>query len=157
MTRARIIIISIIAFSAAIIIGYFVSVLEIFPNNKLDSSLRKAIQNKRGGILTIQEITPFRWDRLDIYTPYSTYKDEKGKMIDIDEGHCLLVFSENGVPVSLLNYKRYYGDFSGLTRKDGYNPSTARFKVLDKNHSNWIKLEWAQGESPTTGSSGFHR
>jgi len=138
--------VSVLVFCAAIVIVYFVSALEIIPSNNLDSSLRKAIQNKRGGILAIQEITPFKWDRLDIYTPYTRYRDEKGKIIDIDEGHCLLVFSSSGVPVASLKFKRYYGDFSGLYREDGYNPLSARFRVPDQDRNKWLKLEWAEAD-----------
>ena len=141
--------ISVVALTVTIIIGYFVSALEIFPSNRLDSSLRKAIQNKRGTILNIQDVTSFKWDRLDIYTPYTSYKDEKGEIIEIDEGHCLLVFSNSGVPVSKLKYKRYYGDFSGLHREGGYSPLSAHFRVPAQSQSKWLKLEWAQAESPT--------
>lgn len=149
MTRKRKIIISVMILTVAVITGYFVSALEVFPSNRLDSSLRKAIQSKRGTILNIQDVTVFKWDRLDIYTPYTSYKDEKGEIIEIDEGHCLLVFSDNGVPVSKLKYKRYYGDFSGLHREGGYIPSSARFRVPAQSQSKWLKLEWAQAESPT--------
>jgi hypothetical protein len=149
MIQARKIIISVVALSSVIIIAYFVHVLEVLPRNSLESLLRKSIQSKRGAILNIQDITPFKWDKLDIYTPYTSYKDEKGKTIDIDEGHCLLVFSDNGVPVSKVKYKRYYGDFSGLHREGGYSPSSARFRVSDQGQSKWLKLEWAQMQSST--------
>jgi len=149
VTRKRKIMISVVALTVMIITGYFVSALEIFPSNRLDSSLRKAIQSKRGTILNIQEVTPFKWDRLDIYTPYTSFKDEKGAIIEIDEGHCLLVFSDRGAPVSKLKYKRYYGDFSGLHREGGYSPSSARFRVPAQSQNKWMKLEWAQAESPT--------
>ena len=144
MTRKSKIVISVVALTAAIIANYFVSDLEIFPKNQLDSSLRKAIQSKRGAILNIQDVTIFKWDRLDIYTPYTTYKDEKGEKIEIDEGHCLLVFSDSGVPVSKLKFKRYYGDFSGLYREGGYNQSSSRFRVPEQRQSKWLKLEWAE-------------
>ena len=51
----------------AIVIGYLLIALEVFPSNQLESTLRKAIADKRGGTLNIQEVTPFKWDRLDIY------------------------------------------------------------------------------------------
>lgn len=133
----------------AIIIGYLLVALEVFPTNQLESTLRKSIADNRGGSLNIQEVTPFKWNRLDIYTPYTSYKDENGREIDVDEGHCNLVFSYNGAPVATLNFKRYYGDFAGLHRKEGYTPATARFKVADKNKGSWVKLEWAGDESPT--------
>lgn len=132
-----------------IIIGYFLVALEVFPSNQLESTLRKTIAEKRGGTLNIQEVTPFKWDRLDIYTPYTSYKDENGRRIDVDEGHCQLIFTNNSAPVATLKFKRYYGDFAGLHRKEGYTPATARFKVADKNKGSWIKLEWAGEESPT--------
>lgn len=125
-----------------IIIGYFLVALEIFPSNQHESSLRKAIAEKRGGTLTIQEVTPFKWDRLDIYTPYTSYKDENGRRVDVDEGHCQLVFTNNGALVATLKFKRYYGDFAGLYRKEGYTPASARFKVAETNKGSWVTLEW---------------
>lgn len=135
--------VGIIATSCCLVIlfGYLVSMMEIFPKNQLDSSLRKAIESKRGAILYIHEITPFKWDRLDIYTPYTSYKVEKSRKIDVDEGHCHLIFSENGIMVAKLKFKRYYGDFAGLYREGGYTPSTARFNVSNSNKGSWVKLE----------------
>lgn len=118
--------------------------LDLLPKTELDSSLRKSIQNNKGGIVTLTDVTKFHWDRMDIYTPYSVYKDADGKTIEVDEGECLLVFSDKGVTVSLLKFKRFYGDFSDLHREGGYTPSDARFKVvLGKDH--WVKLAWAGG------------
>lgn len=143
--------IGIITFSCclAIAIGYLVVAREVFPSNKLESTLRKAIEEKRGGTLNIQEVTPFKWDRLDIYTPYTSYKDQNGRKIDVDEGHCHLVFTQNGSSVASLTFKRYYGDFAGLHRKEGYTPASARFKVAGKDKGAWVKLEWIGEDSPT--------
>ena len=133
----------------AIVIGYLLVALEVFPSNQFESTLRKAIAGKRGEPLNIQEVTPFKWDRLDVYTPYTTFKDENGRTIDVDEGHCYLVFSKNGATVSTLKFKRYYGDFAGLHREGGYSPSSARFIVTDPSKGSWLKLEWIGTESPT--------
>ena len=125
---------------------FFEPYLNLIPKSELDSALRKSIQSNKGGIVNLTDVTKFNWDRMDIYTPYSAYKDANGKSIDVDEGECLLVFSDKGTPVSLLKFKRFYGDFSGLHRESGYTPSDARFKVVPaKDQSNWIKLEWVSG------------
>ncbi|NJD55048.1 MAG: hypothetical protein FIA94_01435 [Nitrospirae bacterium] len=143
--------------AVALIIGYLIFGLDLIPKSRLESSLRKAVKDNKGGTISINDLTTFKWDRMDIYTPYSTYKGANGKAIDVDEGECLLVFGYKGAVVSILNYKRFYGDFSSLYREGGYSPSSARFKVPVKDQSNWIKLEWAQNESPAKGPSGLHR
>ncbi len=99
--------------------------------------------------MTIQEVTPFKWDRLDIYTPYTNYIDENGRRVDVDEGHSHLVFTNKGALVATLNFKRYYGDFAGLYRKEGYTPASARFKVADTNKGSRVTLEWGGEKSPT--------
>lgn len=136
--------------AVAVAIGFLTSDFDLIPKSKFESSLRKSIQNNRGGIIAISDMTTFKWDRMDIYTPYSTYKDPSRKVIEVDEGECLLVFSGKGAPVTVLKFKRFYGDFSELHREAGYNPSNARFKVPAKDQSKWLKLEWAQTESPTS-------
>jgi hypothetical protein len=148
------IVIAFIFIFLALILTLFIKVVlpNLFPKNRLESSLRKSIQSNRGGIITIHDLTTFEWDRMDIYTPYSTYKDAKGKTIDIDEGECLLVFTKKGLPVSLVKYNRFYGDFSGLYRKGGYSPLDARFKVPGGTQSHWLKLEWVQDKGPTSRS-----
>ncbi len=126
---------------------------DIFPKSRFESSLRKSIRNNRGGIVTIRDLTTFAWDRMDIYTPYSAYKDAKGKIIYVGEGECLLVFTKKDLPVSQFRYNRFYGDFSGLYREGGYSPSDARFKVPDGSQSHWLKLEWVQDKGPMSESS----
>jgi hypothetical protein len=157
MTRTKKIISAFALLIVTIVLVLIASALDIFPKSRLESSLRKSIQSNRGGIITMRDLTTFEWDRMDIYTPYSTYQDAKGKTIDVDEGECLLVFTKKGLPVSLLKYNRFYGDFSGLYHKGGYSPLDARFKVPGGIHRYWLKLEWVQDKSPTSGSSGSLR
>jgi len=140
--------------SMAIILGYLVLAPEIFPKSQFDSSFRKAIESKRGDILDTQKITQFEWDRLDIYTPYMNYKDENGTKIDVDEGHCHLVFSNKGIVIETLKLGRSHGDFAGLYREGGYNKSSARFRVSPLSKGRRIKLEWAEREGPTSAKTG---
>ena len=140
MTKTKKIVGAVAILVLTIVIVLLALSLDFFPKDKFESSLRKSIRNNMGGIISIRDVTPFNWDRMDILPPYSRFRDASNNEIYIDEGHCLLVFYEKGNPIYHLTFSRRFGDFAELYREGGYSPLEARFMVPNEKHRYWLKL-----------------
>jgi hypothetical protein len=140
MNRTKIII-GIIALFLFIGLGFVAWVFDFFPSDAFEASLRKSIQQNRGGTIAMKNLTPFEWDRLNIYPPYSSVEGMGEKFIQVDEGSCILVFLKNANVVYHLEYNRFYGDFAELYRDSGYSPEEAIFSIPSNGHKYWLKLE----------------
>ena len=140
--RKKILIVAISLLVAGIISGLAVVLISfnVFPHNQFDKQLRAAIHKNQGGVVQIANLTPFSWDRMYVYTPYSQVEEVNGEKIDVDEGSCALLFKEKGKTTCLLVFHRRFVDFSGESREEGYTPEEAIFSVQA---GDWPALKWA--------------
>jgi hypothetical protein len=93
--------------------------------------------------IELKTVTPFDWDRLYVFGPYtrhfsiseivgSTWSDICVTSIQSDDGIVLLIFTLNGQPVQCVEYGRGNGDFDMLENvRSGISIKDARF-VLDR-------------------------
>lgn len=88
--------------------------------------------------IDISTITSFEWEKLYLFSPYSTpeqifktlgFSDDIKSFISYDDGIILFVFVNNNKVVQYMDYPRN-PDFNPVVRESGYNPSEAIF-VLD--------------------------
>ena len=130
--------------------GYILNEIDFIPQDNFDALLRKTINDNKGGHFNISNITPFAWDRLYIFPPYSdtTFIENNehaaignADIIDADEGSCLLIFVLDNNIVYQLRFNRRYGDFfKQAFRKEGYSVEEAQFTVPNKD-GYWLKIE----------------
>jgi hypothetical protein len=103
----------------------------------LDKLVNLYKNGKVNGI-DISSITPFEWEKLYLFSPYSTaeqifktlgFTDDIKSYISADDGIILFVFVKDKKVVQYLDYPRN-PDFNSVVRESGYSPSEAIF-VLD--------------------------
>lgn len=95
-------------------------------------------KNGKVDAIDISTITPFEWEKLFLFSPYSTaeqifktlgFSDDIKSFISYDDGIILFVFVKGNKVVQYLDYPRN-PDFYSVVRESGYSPSEAVF-VLD--------------------------
>ena len=96
-----------------------------------------------GTIVDMRAVTPFRWERLHIFPPYTDEATLRGDLgadweraagrIRSDDRIDLLVFVDTGRVVASVEQPRASGDFSLLYRKGGWTPKSAKFRVRRTN------------------------
>ena len=93
--------------------------------------------------LRLEALTPFGWDRVYIFPPYTTpegvrkslgFDWPKASAIGIDsrDDINLLVFVKDGRVVQYVAYPRVHGDFHQLGDPSGYSPEEAVFVVEEE-------------------------
>jgi hypothetical protein len=101
---------------------------------KLDKILTDSINGKQ---IDIAELTPFEWEQLYIFKPYTpisvidaelgyVWTEAEKTFINQEEGFDLLVFTKNDTVVNYIKWFRNKGDFSRVNRIK-YQPSNAKF------------------------------
>jgi hypothetical protein len=99
--------------------------VNLFKNGKVDG-------------IDISSITPFEWEKLYLFSPYSTaeqifktlgFTDDIKSYISADDGIILFVFVKDKKVVQYMDYLRN-PDFNAVVNETGYSPSEAIF-VLD--------------------------
>jgi ABC-type amino acid transport substrate-binding protein len=97
----------------------------LYKNDKIDA-------------IDISTITPFKWEKLYFFSPYSTaeqifatlgFSDDIKSFISYDDGIILFIFVKENKVVQYMDYPRN-PDFNSVVRELGYSPSEAIF-VLD--------------------------
>ena len=145
-TKRRIVI-ALLATCATAAIFLVVRGYEIIPSSRLDRDLRSAISHNRGGTIDLSRITQLQWDHLAIFPPYSSVSNANGQADDVDEGHCVLQFTNRNQTVYILRFNRRYGDFATLGNNKGYSPEESVFAVED-GHNHWPKIKLVKHELP---------
>lgn len=123
-------------------------------NVALERRISKGVGSGDGATVRISEITSFSWSQLHVfppYTPVATINADLGFTwwladhtgIELDDGHTLLVFVQDGRVSSWLMQPRGQGDFSSLYRAGGYTPEEAVFVVKRDGHG-WPYLRWGR-------------
>ena len=117
-------------------------------------SIQKALIKNENPII-LNKITNFKWDKLYIFSPYTSKSDILEALnfqwegvnkinIEMTDGMCLLVFVQNRTVVKAFEFNRKYGDFVPLVQANPYSPNDAIFYVyLD--HNRRIVLKPIQG------------
>ena len=79
--RKKILIVAISLLVAGLISGLAVVLISfnVFPHDQFDKQLRAAIHKNQGGVVQIPNLTPFSWDRMYVYTPYSQVEEVNGE------------------------------------------------------------------------------
>ena len=120
-----------------------------------DAALGDRIANKVAkdrGLLRMAALTDFQWERLHIFTPYSSWDTieaelgfawPEGRRLHLEEREdiCLLAFVESSRVVRYVAQHRRRGDFSGLHRKVGYARDDAVFRI-DRSQG-WPRIVFA--------------
>ena len=131
--------------------------LSYFYSGKVGKAIRKELRELNKQELVMSEITPFEWDELFLFEPYtSNYTVCKKIDIPFDQcekeipeksggdGEMYIVFLKNKNIVHKEMYIRFNGDFTPLNFKQPLTPSTAIFFVKEKGKSAsgkpWLKL-----------------
>jgi hypothetical protein len=121
------------------------------PNGLALSTLKDDIRSEK--TISLPAYTTFDWDRVYIFHPYipeSVIREDTGTDVKFphsgSEGHCLLVFTKQGLAPKSFEVQRNRADFSRLYRKQGYSRDEAIFNVIvDKSPiQNWWYLERGQ-------------
>jgi hypothetical protein len=111
---------------------------------QLESDLDLLIESYKVGkvdVIDISTITPFAWEKLYLFGPYSSKKEiakitgikrlgNLRSMIETNDGIVLFVFVDQNKIVQYMDYHRN-PDFAESVRDSGYGPSEAIF-VLDE-------------------------
>jgi hypothetical protein len=123
--------------------GVLASVLTSRCASEGDAALgdRIAVYVTRGqSPLRMSELTDFTWDRLYIFTPYSSWNSvetdlgfswPQGRALHLEEREdiCLLAFVAEKQVVRYVGQNRARGDFGSLYRKEGYTREEAIFRI----------------------------
>jgi hypothetical protein len=95
-------------------------------------------KNGKVGAIDISSITPFEWEKLYLFSPYSSaenifktlgFTDEIRSYIATDDGIILFVFVKDNKVVQYMDFPRN-PDFNSVVNDSGYNQVDAIF-VLD--------------------------
>jgi hypothetical protein len=114
---------------------------QITQREQLAADLDKLVNLYKNGKVNgidISSITSFEWEKLYLFSPYSTaeqifktlgFTDDIKSYISTDDGIILFVFVKGNKVVQYMDYPRN-PDFNSVVRESGYSPSEAIF-VLD--------------------------
>jgi hypothetical protein len=110
---------------------------ESYSDSKLISDIDRTIANNK--VLNLQTITPFAWDKLYIFTPYTSEaeikkclgfnSEEVGDRGVQSDSINLMVFVKDGKAIEHLEYPRSKGDFVEIKNCQNFTPETALFTV----------------------------
>jgi hypothetical protein len=103
------------------------------------SALKEDIRDQKS--ISLRTYTTFDWDKVYVFPPYtheSLIKEDTGTKVKFphsdSEGHCLLVFTNQGQVIKEIEVQRSRADFSMLYRKEGYSRDEADFNVVVDKH-----------------------
>lgn len=116
----------------------------------LEDQIATEVSKGNGTVLRVAELTPFVWDRLHVFEPYTPpgvirqelgfpWATAKSIGLESDERHALLVFVRDRRVVAFVMHPRNRGDFAGLHLVDGYTSENAVFAVGQK-QDGWLVL-----------------
>jgi hypothetical protein len=114
---------------------------ESHSDSKLISDIDRAIANNK--VLNLQTVTPFAWDKLYVFTPYTSGAEikkclgfnweEVGENGVQSDSINLMVFVKDSKAIEHLEYPRPKGDFAEIKNCQNFTPETAVFTVkIDK-------------------------
>ncbi len=116
---------------------------------------RLAADAATGSAIRLSDYTPFDWDRVHIFAPYTpatTIRNEVGSRVPFprrhSEGHCLLVFLSRGRVAAALEEERKAADFAQLFRQGGYSPEEAVFVSEVRGTDHWRYLTVMEASRP---------
>lgn len=114
---------------------------QITQREQLAADLDKLVQLYKNGkvdAIDISSITPFEWEKLYLFSPYSPaelifktlgFSGDIKSYISTDDGIILFVFVKDKKVVQYMDYPRNT-DFIAVVNDSGYNPAEAVF-ILD--------------------------
>lgn len=114
---------------------------------ELEQALIETVKKGIGTVFLMRDITPFEWDRMYVFQPYTTsaeinrrlgfeWSGAKSSGIEMFDSIKLLVFVKDKEVVADVVYKVWNGNFIE-DGSHGYRVEEAKFRVAD---------EWQQGE-----------
>ncbi len=125
----------------------------------LKSKLAAVVERKRYTNeqvrVRLKDLTDFEWDRVYVFTPYTSAEEIRRALgftqsqrvdtsIEMLDSFNLLVFTNARKVVGYVEQPRHLGDFGdefGATRKIGFSPSEANFRVeLEDYGQPWLVL-----------------
>lgn len=118
------------------------------PPDELEIDLDSLIESYKAGevdVIDISTITPFAWEKLYLFGPYSSKEQivevtgirrlgSLETMIEYSDGIVLFVFVDQNKIVKYMDYHRS-PDFTYSIRESGYTPSEAIFVLDDKDRA----------------------
>jgi hypothetical protein len=125
----------------AVICGGTWLVISVFVRDRsVSRALADQVQRGPGAIVDFTEITPFAWDRVYVFEPYTGPKDIEASLgfrwegvkdttIEWSESVNLVVFVFDGRVVHWFEQPRNRGELLGLANSGGYTRNEARFAV----------------------------
>lgn len=110
-----------------------------------------------GTVVRLADVTPFSWERLHVYPPYTPSEQVEEELgfrwrgadrIEMLDRFTLLVFVANDRVVAFVEHPRRQGDFAELHTKSGYRPNEAEF-VVATTHDGWAVMRRASNDVPS--------
>jgi hypothetical protein len=126
-------------------------------SRKVAAAVERTRNSNDGVEIRLQALTDFAWDRVHIFSPYTSAKrieEDLGSSWPLakrieqypHDGANILVFTEARKMVFYVEHERHLGDFKGNYKQDGYSPDEAVFKVSEgskqPNGLTWLYLRW---------------
>jgi hypothetical protein len=110
----------------------------VYSSSKFNSDIEQAIATNK--VLKLPDVTPFTWEKLYIFTPYTaakaiekclgfTWTEASNTGIEQRDDINLLVFVRNDQAIQHLEYPRSKGDFLVTANCQSFTPATAAFAV----------------------------
>ena len=116
----------------------------------LEKTLKIEVFKNVGGVIKLNKIDHFKWDRLLILPPYTPIEKTES-LLNLDLGPIKhsgidrrddinqLIFFDGDIIERMVEYPIGHGDFSTISKIEMINRSNARFKVTKKD--DWIFIE----------------
>ena len=126
--KTRLIILFLLPLALCACRGNACAVSETFADT-VNAELKKAVP------FWLDGFTPFAWDNLYVFRPYTpvkiaarrvgaTDRDLSGTAIELSDAISLLVFVKDGRIVKCMDFPRKYGDFSSVATDTGISRSS---------------------------------
>ncbi len=96
-----------------------------YPFQNVEEEISIPLKNQNSDIIDISKLTPFSWDRLYIFKPFTpiksinselgfTWEEANKTLINQDDSYNLLVFTIKNEVVNYIKWPRGKGDFSKI-------------------------------------------
>lgn len=147
-------------YRTVVAVGVLYGLFSCDQSKKLDNDLEltekiKEVISSGQKSLVMDQLTTFEWDSFLILTPYTNYEAiEEELRIDLTgakhsnlrsrDDICQLIFFRDGMPVGMVEYPRYPGDFS-TNQMEFIAKDSAVFDIIVTTRKtiggeNWIEL-----------------
>ena len=124
-------------------------------DTELAAKIKQAVEQGDGAVLRMDQLTDFAWDRLHVFTPYTTREQVERELgvawagydasgIERHDNFTLLLFISAGQVVRSVAFPLGDGDFSTLHRPQGYARAEAIFSVATLDGRKIIRV-WKAG------------